>query len=50
MSGVFVASAVVTLMRWLRVHDRRLLLLVGMFLMMAAAESLEWWHPWRYSF
>lgn len=48
--GVFVASAVVTLMRWLRVHDRRLLPLMGLFLMLAAAESLEWWHRWRYAF
>ena len=48
--GVFVASAVVTLMRWLQVHDKRLLLLAGLFLMLAAAESLEWWHRWRYAF
>jgi hypothetical protein len=49
-SGVFVASTVVTLMRWLRVHDPRLLPLMGMFLMLAAARALEWWYPWRYSF
>jgi hypothetical protein len=48
--GVFVAGAVVTLMRWLQVHDRRLLPLMGLFLMLAAAESLEWWHRWRYAF
>jgi len=41
------ASAVVTVMHWLRVHDRRLLPLAGFFLMMAAAESLEPWHYWR---
>lgn len=47
MTGVCVASAVVTLMRWLRVRDPRLLPLIGLFLMMAAAHSLEWWHAWR---
>jgi hypothetical protein len=50
MTGVFVASAVVTLMRWWRVHDRRLLLLTGLFVMLAAAHSLEWWHRWRIGF
>lgn len=45
--GVFVASAVVTLMHWVRIRDGRLLPLMGLFLMMAAAESLEWWHRWR---
>ena len=46
-AGIFVASAVVTVMHWLRVHDRRLIPLAGFFLMMAAAESLEPWHYWR---
>ena len=46
-AGIFVASAVVTLMHWLRVHDRRLLPLLGLFLALAAAESLEPWHYWR---
>jgi hypothetical protein len=49
-AGVFVASAVVALMRWLQVHDKRLLPLAGLFLMLGAAESLEWWHRWRYAF
>ena len=49
-AGIFVASTVVTLMHWLRVRDRRLLPLMGFFLMMAAAESLEWWHYWRSAF
>ena len=49
-AGVFAASAVVTVMRWLQVHDKRLLPLAGLFLMLAAAESLEWWHRWRYAF
>lgn len=49
-SGIFVASTVVTLLHWLRVRDRRLLPLTGFFLMMAAAESLEPWHYWRSAF
>jgi hypothetical protein len=49
-TGVFVACTVVTLMRWLQVHDRRLLPLTGLFLMLAVAESLEWWHRWRGGF
>ena len=40
-AGIFVASAVVTVMRWLQVHDRRLLPLAGFFLMMAAASLLD---------
>lgn len=47
MIGVLVASTVVTLMHWWRVRDRRLLPLMGLFAMMAAAHSLEWWHHWR---
>ena len=49
-AGIFVASTVVTLMHWLRVHDRRLLPLMGFFLMLAAAESLEPRHYWRSAF
>ena len=45
--GIFVASAVVTMMHWLRVHDGRLPPLIGFFLAVAAAESLEPWHYWR---
>jgi len=45
--GIYVASSVVTLMHWLRVHDRRLLPLIGLFLALAAAESLEPWQYWR---
>jgi hypothetical protein len=45
--GIYVASSVVTLMRWLRLRDRRLLPLIGLFLALAAAESLEPWYYWR---
>ena len=44
------AAAAVTLLHWLRVHDRRLLPLIGLFLALAGAESLEWWHRWRLLF
>ena len=50
MSGFYVAAAVVTLMHWLRMKDPRLLPLLGVFTMMAAAHSFEWWHPWHYAF
>ena len=50
MTGVYVAATVVTLMHWVRVRDRRLLPLMGLFVMMAAAHSLEWWRAWRYAF
>ena len=50
MTGVFVAATVVTLLHWLRVHDRRLLPLMGLFAMLAAARSLEGGHPWRDAF
>jgi hypothetical protein len=49
-SGLFVAAAVITLMHWLRVHDRRLLPLMGLFVALAGAESLEWWHRGRLAF
>ncbi|PYQ54593.1 MAG: hypothetical protein DMF78_05315 [Acidobacteria bacterium] len=50
MSGFYVAAAVVTLMHWLRMRDRRLLPLLSLFTMMAAAHSFEWWHRWHYAF
>jgi hypothetical protein len=45
--GFFVAAAVVTLVQFLRVKDRRLLFLLALFLFLAEAHSLEWWNPWR---
>jgi hypothetical protein len=50
MSGFYVAATVVTLMHWLHMKDKRLLPLLGLFTMMAAARSFEWWHPWHYAF
>jgi hypothetical protein len=45
--GFFVAAAVVTVLQFLRVKDRRLLLLMALFVCLAEAHSLEWWDPWR---
>jgi hypothetical protein len=48
--GFFVAAAVVTVLQFLRVKDRRLLLLLAMFVFLAQAHSLEWWDPWKQRF
>ena len=48
MSGFYVAAAVVTLVHWLRMKDRRLLPLLGLFTLMAAAHAFEWWHQYHY--
>jgi hypothetical protein len=48
--GFFVAAAVVTLLQFLRVKDRRLLLLLALFLFLAEAHSREWWDPWKERF
>jgi hypothetical protein len=45
--GFFVAATVVTAFQFLRLKDRRLLLLLALFAFLAAAHSLEWWDPWR---
>src|SRR5262249_6005197 len=50
MSGFYVAASVVTLVHWLRMKDRRLLPLLGLFSMMAAAHAFEWWHQWHDDF
>ena len=47
MVGFFVAAVVVTGLQYLRVKDRRLLLLLALFAFLAEAHSLEWWSPWK---
>ena len=47
MVGFFVAATVVTALAFLRVKDRRLLLLLALFVCLAEAHSLEWWDPWK---
>jgi hypothetical protein len=45
--GFFVAASVVTALQFLRVKDRRLLLLLALFVFLAEAHSLEWRDPWK---
>jgi hypothetical protein len=47
MVGGFVAATVVTLLQFLRLRDRRLLLLAAMFAFQAQALSREWYDFWR---
>ena len=47
MVGAFVAAAVVTLVQFLRVGDRRLLLVAAMFACQTQALSREWYDVWR---
>ena len=47
MVGGFVAGTLVTLLQFLRVRDRRLLLLAAMFAFQAQALSREWYDAWR---
>jgi hypothetical protein len=45
--GIFVAATVVALFQFLRVRDRRLLLLAAMFAFQAQALAREWYDLWR---
>lgn len=47
MVGAFIAATVVTLVQFLRVRDRRLLLLAAMFAFQSQALSREWYDVWR---
>ena len=47
MVGLFVAAAVVALLQYLRVRERRLLPLLALFAFQAQALSREWWDVWR---
>ena len=46
MVGFFVAATVVTLVQFHRLHDRRLLALVALFLLLALAHSRQAGDPW----
>jgi hypothetical protein len=46
-TGLFVAATVVTLMQFMRVKDRRMLLLAAIFACQAQALGREWWDVWR---
>ena len=47
MAGLFIAATVVSLLQYLRVRDRRLLLLAAMFACQSQALSREWYDVWR---
>ena len=47
MVGGFVAATAVTLIQFLRLRDRRLLLLAAMFAFQAQALAREWYDLWR---
>ena len=47
MVGLFIAATVVSLLRYLRVRDRRLLWLAAMFAFQSQALSREWYDVWR---
>jgi hypothetical protein len=47
MVGGFVAATIVTLVQFLRVRDRRLLLLAAMFAFQSQALAREWYDVWR---
>jgi hypothetical protein len=47
MGGAFVAGAVVALVQFVRVRDRRLLLVAAMFACQSQALAREWYDVWR---
>lgn len=47
MVGPFIAAAVVTLVQYFRVRDRRMLLLAALFAFQAQALGREWYDGWR---
>ena len=47
MAGLFIAATVVSLLQYLRVRDRRLLLLAAMFAFQSQALAREWYDVWR---
>ncbi len=50
MEGLFVAGAVITVVQFLRLRDRRLLALALLLAFLAGAEGREPWEPWRRRF
>ena len=47
MDGLFVAAAVVAVVQFGRLRDRRLVPLALMMAFLAGAEAREGWDPWR---
>jgi hypothetical protein len=48
--GLFVAGAVVTVVQFLRLRDRRLLPLAFLFAFWGGAQAREPWEPWHRRF
>ncbi len=47
MVGAYIAATVVALVQYLRLGDRRLLLLVALFAFQAQALAREWFDVWK---
>ncbi len=47
MVGSFVAATVVSLLQFLRLRDKRFLLLSALFACQAQALGREWWDVWK---
>ena len=47
MTGAYVAATVVALVQYLRLKDRRLLLLLAMFAFQAQALARDWFDVWK---
>jgi hypothetical protein len=45
--GSFVAATVVSLLQFVRLRDKRLLLLAALFACQSQALAREWWDVWR---
>ena len=50
MEGLFVAGAVITVVQFVRLRDRRLLPLAFLLAFLAGAEGREPWEAWRRRF
>jgi hypothetical protein len=47
LQGFYVAATVVTLLQWLRLHDKRLLPLLAMFVLLSLAHFQDEWFASR---
>jgi hypothetical protein len=47
MTGAFVGATVVALVQYVRLRDRRLLLLMAMLLLEGFSLTREWWDAWK---
>ncbi len=47
MVGAYIAAAVIVLVQYVRLRDRRLLLLAALFAFQVQALGREWWDVWK---